>query len=76
MGWGIYMEGKDGARTLVRMVTMRAALRLEVLGMSRRGQSVYSMIKKEWNLKGSKKKVLEQFDAIVEQEKTKFKEDQ
>ena len=49
----------------LRMITLRSALRLEVLGMSRHGRSVYSIVKEEFKLKGSKKKVYEQFNEIV-----------
>ena len=40
------------------------ALRLEVLGMTRRGRSMYSIAKQHYNLKGSKKSVLAQLEAI------------
>jgi len=43
-----------------RVRTLRSALRLEVLGMSRRGPSVYSIVKQEFGFKGSKKRVLDQ----------------
>ena len=50
---------------MVRILTLRSALRLEVIGMSRRGRSVYSIVKEEFKLKGSKKKVYDQFNEIV-----------
>lgn len=55
-------ENVDKARTL----TLRKMLKLEVIGMMRRGPSAYSICKQEFNLKGSKKKVLEQMDTICE----------
>lgn len=56
---------------LYRLCTLRTALRLEILGMKRGGQSVYSLLKKEFNLKGTKQKVLEQTIALIEREKAK-----
>jgi hypothetical protein len=40
-------------------------LKLEILGMTRRGQSAYSIIKQETGLKGSKQKVYDQLEAIL-----------
>lgn len=48
------------ARTLLR------GLKLETLGMTKRGQSCYSIIKAEYGLKGSKQKVYEQFKKILD----------
>ena len=49
-----------------RLKTMLSALKLETLGMKRRGKSIYSIIKKEFNLKGNKQKVYEDFKIIVQ----------
>ena len=51
---------------LYRLCTLKSALKLEILGMERRGQSVYSIIKEEFGLKGNKQRVFEQFSAKVE----------
>jgi hypothetical protein len=48
-----------------RVRTLRSALRLEVLGMTRRGRSVYSIVKEEFGFKGSKQKVLDQLLAYI-----------
>ena len=48
-----------------RLITLRGALKLELLGMKRRGRSAYSIIKEEFGLKGNKQKVYNQFDLIV-----------
>ena len=53
----------DGFRT--RM--LRSALKLEVLGMSRRGVSAYRMVKDEFGFKGSKQKVLDQLLAYIKE---------
>jgi hypothetical protein len=52
------------AITIFRRKVLLSALTLECKGMTRNGPSAYSIIKKEYNLKGSKAKVLEQFAAI------------
>ncbi len=41
-------------------------LKLETLGMTRRGQSCYAIIKQEYGLKGSKQKVYEDFKKILD----------
>ena len=51
---------------LFRLLSLRSALKLECLGMSRRGQSVYSIVKAEYGLKGNKKSVLKQLEQIIE----------
>lgn len=48
-----------------RALTLLSALKLELLGMTRRGPSAYSIIKAEYNLKGSKVKVYEQLRTIL-----------
>jgi len=53
----------DGFRT--RM--LRSALKLEVLGMTRRGQSVYSIVKQEFGFKGNKQQVLDQLLAYIKE---------
>jgi hypothetical protein len=63
--------------TLFRMISMKSALKLEILGMRHSsGHSVYVRIKKEFNLKGSKQSVLEQFTKIVENAKTELQKTQ
>ena len=57
---------------VARMITLKHALKLEILGMTRKGRSVYSIIKQEYGLTGNKKSVLEQFTAIVEAAKAKI----
>ena len=56
-------EAIDGFRT--RM--LRSALKLEVLGMKRKGSSVYSIVKREFGFKGSKQKVLDQLVAYIKE---------
>ena len=48
-----------------RLCVLRRALKLEIAGLKRsRGlKSAYSLIKDEFEFKGSKKKVLEQLEA-------------
>ena len=50
----------------VRIAVLVGALKLEVLGMKRRGRSVYAIVKDEFGLRGNKKRVLEQLQDIKE----------
>ena len=51
---------------MYRLLSLRSALKLECLGMKRRGQSAYSIVKAEYGLKGNKKSVLKQLEQIIE----------
>ena len=50
---------------LMRLLTLLAALKLEVKGMKRRGKTVNQIIKDEFGLKGNRQRVLDQFEAHV-----------
>ena len=50
----------------VRIAILVGALKLEVLGMTRHGRSVYAIVKDEFGLRGNKKRVLEQLQDIKE----------
>jgi len=50
-----------------RLRTLHKMLKLETLGMTRRGQSAYAIIKQETGLKGSKQKVYDQLTEILKQ---------
>ena len=43
-----------------RLIALEKALKLERLGMKRRGQSAYSLAKQHYGLKGSREKVYSQ----------------
>ncbi len=43
-----------------RMIALEKALKLELLGMKRRGQSAYSIVKQQYGLKGNREKVYNQ----------------
>jgi hypothetical protein len=52
---------------LFRMLTLKQALKLELIGLKMsRGTSAYAIIKREFNLKGSKQKVYDQYVSIIE----------
>jgi hypothetical protein len=53
------------AITIFRQRVLLSALKLECKGMKRNGPSVYSIIKREYNLKGTKQNVLEQFESMI-----------
>ena len=52
---------------MFRFLSLKSALKLECLGMKRRGQSAYAIIKAEYGFKGNKKSVLEQMEKIIEE---------
>ena len=54
---------------LFRLCALSGALKLEVLGMTRRGRSVYSIVKQELGFTGSKKRVLEQLEKEITKRK-------
>ena len=51
---------------LYRLLTLRAALRLEVVGLKGRGKSAYSIAKQELGVKGNKQKVLDQVNQMIQ----------
>ena len=48
-----------------RLRALRGALKLEILGMKRRGQSACSIIKREFDFKGGRNKVLRQLNTLI-----------
>lgn len=50
-----------------RLVALKGALKLETLGMKRRGQSVYSIVKQEFGFKGNKASVLKQLEQKIKE---------
>ena len=59
------ITGKDNI-ALWRLLTLKAALKLEVAGMKHSQGSVYALVKREFGFKGSKQRVLEQLTAHIE----------
>ena len=49
-----------------RAKALLSMLNLEIKGMTRRGRSAYSLVKEQYNFKGSKKKVYQQFKELLE----------
>jgi len=50
---------------IYRLLTLKAALKLEIHGLKRRGRSVYSIIKTELGFHGGKRRVLKQLEAHI-----------
>lgn len=48
-----------------RAKVLLSALKLECLGMKRNGPSVYSIVKREYSLKGNKQSVYDQLQFIL-----------
>jgi len=53
----------------VMLAQLRGALKLEIAGMKRRGQSAYAQAKELYELKGNKKRVLEQIEEMIKEER-------
>jgi hypothetical protein len=52
---------------LWQMLVLRSALNLEMLGIkASKGRTAYSAIKQMYNLKGSRQKVLDTFNGIID----------
>lgn len=54
-----------------RLLVLRQGMKAEMIGMrlTRKGPSCFSVVKKEFGLKGSKESVLAQFEAMLEKVK-------
>jgi hypothetical protein len=52
---------------LFRRLTQKASLELEIKGLRKKGRTMYSMIKQEYNLRGSRENVLEQFGNFIKE---------
>lgn len=65
MNQAIIIAGEEHTKN-VRILALRGMLKLEVLGLSRRGQSAYSIVKKEFGFKGTKQRVLDQLNEYIE----------
>ena len=58
---------------LYRMIALKNALKLEKIGLCHSsGVSAYSIIKKEFNLKGNKAEVLESFEKIISEKQNLY----
>ena len=51
---------------LYALLSLRAALRMEVAGLKGRGKSAYSIAKQELGVKGNKQKVLDQVNQMIQ----------
>ena len=49
-----------------RLLSLKGALKLEMVGMKRRGRSAYAIIKDEFGFKGNREKVLNQLQEHIE----------
>ena len=52
-----------------RLRTLHKMLKLEILGMARRGQSAYAILKQETGLTGSKQAVYDKLSSVLYPEK-------
>ena len=61
------LYNNPGDILLFRMLSQKAALELEIKGLRKKGRTMYSMIKQEYNLRGSRENVLEQFGNFIKE---------
>jgi len=64
----IAMLHEEEQIAMFRLLTLRQALKLEMLGMKRHGRSAYSIIKEELGLKGSRETVFKTLSEILGKE--------
>lgn len=57
---------ENGGIDFFQLAARKGALKLELAGLHRRGQSVYSICKQVYGLKGSRESVLAQMEKLVE----------
>jgi hypothetical protein len=48
-----------------RMLSLKGALKLELLGFKRRGPSVFSIVKREFGLRGNRQAVFDQYVQLL-----------
>ena len=51
---------------LYSMLALRARLKLELVGLKGRGRTAYSLLKQELGIKGSRQKVLDKVNEIIQ----------
>ena len=51
---------------LYALLSLRAALRMEVEGLKGRGKTAYAIAKQELGIKGNKQKVLDQVNQMIQ----------
>lgn len=59
--------------TMFQLLAIRCRFALEMKGLKGRGPTMYSYVKKQFGLKGSREKVFGQFCLIIEQAATQLK---
>jgi uncharacterized protein (DUF2141 family) len=66
----ITVSGPDAMR-FYRLVALKGALHLEMLGMRHSRGSVYAQVKREFGFKGSRAKVYDQLCILINEESAK-----
>ena len=59
------LQGPEGLEVM-RLLSRKGALSLELKGLRRRGRSAYSICKSEYGLKGTRESVLRQMEQMVQ----------
>ena len=58
-----------------QLCARRGALRMELVGMKRRGRTAYSLCKEIYGLKGTRERVLAQMTELIEQAHAKKRDE-
>jgi hypothetical protein len=58
------ITGKDNIE-FARIMVLRQALNLEIMGMKRHGRSAYAIIKEEFGFRGSRQSVLIKLNRVI-----------
>lgn len=56
-------------RNAIRLAVLYQMLKLEIKGLTSRGRSAYSQLKEQYGFKGSRLKVLEQTEQLINKQK-------
>lgn len=64
-----------GGIAFFQLCSRRGALRLEMAGLRRRGRSAYSICKEVYGLKGSRQKILDTLNRMIQEEHARHREE-
>jgi len=65
-GGGMMITGEEDIN-LFRLISLKGRLKMEIAGMTCRGPSAATLVKKEFGWKGNNKKILELLEAKIEE---------
>jgi hypothetical protein len=60
--------------SLFKLLALKSVIKLEILGIKRRGPSAYSIAKKQYGFKGNRISVLKQVELLIVEAEIKSRE--